>query len=291
MSLKYQVVLIAPIRNFKKKKNLDYMIIELPNKNIFQNLSIEEYLMDNFDPPILILWKNSPCVVLGKNQNPWIECNLKLMKDENITLARRISGGGAVYHDEGNLNYSLIHDNRTYERSKVYEMIISALCDLDVLTEKNSKNNLLYNGKKFSGTAFAYRKNKVLHHGTLLLNSNINNLNKYLNSDKPNITTKAVKSNTVDVINLNLPTEFVIKAIKNQYEVFFNKNRIGKINFDEEKIKKYYNIRSSNDWIYGKTPKFYLIDKNEEIEISKKNYPNLKKEIFNKLINLEKMFS
>ena len=66
------------------------MIIELPNKNIFQNLSIEEYLMDNFDPPILILWKNSPCVVLGKNQNPWIECNLKLMKDENITLARRI---------------------------------------------------------------------------------------------------------------------------------------------------------------------------------------------------------
>ena len=289
MSLKYQVVLIAPIRNFKKKENLDYMIIELPNKNIFQNLSIEEYLMDNFDPPILILWKNSPCVVLGKNQNPWIECNLKLMKDENITLARRISGGGAVYHDEGNLNYSLIHDNRTYERSKVYEMIISALCDLDVLTEKNSKNNLLYNGKKFSGTAFAYRKNKVLHHGTLLLNSNINNLNKYLNSDKPNITTKAVKSNTVDVINLNLPTEFVIKAIKNQYEVFFNKNRIGKINFDEEKIKKYYNIRSSNDWIYGKTPKFYLIDKNEEIEISKKNY--LKKEIFNKLINLEKMFS
>ena len=274
-----------------KKENLDYMIIELPNKNIFQNLSIEEYLMDNFDPPILILWKNSPCVVLGKNQNPWIECNLKLMKDENITLARRISGGGAVYHDEGNLNYSLIHDNRTYERSKVYEMIISALCDLDVLTEKNSKNNLLYNGKKFSGTAFAYRKNKVLHHGTLLLNSNINNLNKYLNSDKPNITTKAVKSNTVDVINLNLPTEFVIKAIKNQYEVFFNKNRIGKINFDEEKIKKYYNIRSSNDWIYGKTPKFYLIDKNEEIEISKKNYPNLKKEIFNKLINLEKMFS
>ena len=267
------------------------MIIELPNKNIFQNLSIEEYLMDNFDPPILILWKNSPCVVLGKNQNPWIECNLKLMKDENITLARRISGGGAVYHDEGNLNYSLIHDNRTYERSKVYEMIISALCDLDVLTEKNSKNNLLYNGKKFSGTAFAYRKNKVLHHGTLLLNSNINNLNKYLNSDKPNITTKAVKSNTVDVINLNLPTEFVIKAIKNQYEVFFNKNRISKINFDEEKIKKYYNIRSSNDWIYGKTPKFYLIDKNEEIEISKKNYPNLKKEIFNKLINLEKMFS
>ena len=112
-----------------------------------------------------------------------------------------------------------------------------------------------------------------------------------MNSDKPNITTKAVKSNTVDVINLNLPTEFVIKAIKNQYEVFFNKNRIGKINFDEEKIKKYYNIRSSNDWIYGKTPKFYLIDKNEEIEISKKNYPNLKKEIFNKLINLEKMFS
>tara|TARA_B100000927_G_C16397181_1_gene441835 strand:- start:132 stop:1007 length:876 start_codon:yes stop_codon:yes gene_type:complete len=291
MSLKYQVVLIAPIRNFKKKENLDYMIIELPNKNIFQNLSIEEYLMDNFDPPILILWKSSPCVVLGKNQNPWIECNLKLMKDENITLARRISGGGAVYHDEGNLNYSLIHDNRTYERSKVYEMIISALCDLDVLTEKNSKNNLLYNGKKFSGTAFAYRKNKVLHHGTLLLNSNINNLNKYLNSDKPNITTKAVKSNTVDVINLNLPTEFVIKAIKNQYEIFFNKNIIGKINFDEEKIKKYYNIRSSNDWIYGKTPKFYLIDKNEEIEISKKNYPNLKKEIFNKLINLEKMFS
>ena len=115
------------------------MIIELPNKNIFQNLSIEEYLMDNFDPPILILWKNSPCVVLGKNQNPWIECNLKLMKDENITLARRISGGGAVYHDEGNLNYSLIHDNRTYERSKVYEMIISALCDLDVLTEKIQK--------------------------------------------------------------------------------------------------------------------------------------------------------
>ena len=267
------------------------MIIELPNKNIFQNLSIEEFIMDNIEPPILILWQNSPSVVLGKNQNPWIECNLNLMKDDNITLARRISGGGAVYHDEGNLNYSLILENRTYKKSKVYGMIISALRDLEIFAEINSKNNLLYNGKKFSGTAFAYRKNKVLHHGTLLLNSNIENLNKYLNYNKINIKTRAVKSNPVEVTNLNLSVEPVIKSIKKQFEIIFNDNRIRNLNFDKNKIKKYYNLNKSNDWIYGKTPKFYLVDKNKEIEISKKNYSNLKKEIFNKLTNLEKMFT
>ena len=267
------------------------MIIELTKKNIFENLSVEEFLLDNFDPPILILWRSSPSVVLGKNQNPWIECNLKEMIDDDIKLARRISGGGTVYHDEGNLNYSIIEDNKTYNSNKIYRMILDALKNLNIEAQIKSQNSLFYNGKKFSGTAFAYKKNKVLHHGTLLLDSNLKKLNKYLNNEDIKIKTKAVKSNSAEVTNLNLSFKSVTDEIKKQYSILFNDTNFEKIEFNDKIIKEYIDLRISKNWIYGKTPKFSIINDGKEIEVSKKNIRDVSKKTFGKFINLEKMFS
>ena len=100
------------------------------------------------------------------------------MINDDIKLARRISGGGTVYHDEGNLNYSIIEDNKTYNSNKIYKMILDALKNLNIRAQIKSQNSLFYNGKKFSGTAFAYKRSKVLHHGTLLLDSDLKKLNK-----------------------------------------------------------------------------------------------------------------
>ena len=267
------------------------MIIELKNKNIYENLSIEEFLFDNFEPPILIFWRSTPCVVLGKNQNPWIECNLKEMIDDDIKLARRISGGGTVYHDEGNLNYSIIEDNKTYNSNKIYKMILDALKNLNIRAQIKSQNSLFYNGKKFSGTAFAYKRNKVLHHGTLLLDSDLKKLNKYLNNTDIKIKTKAVKSNSAEVTNLNLPFKSVTNEIIKQYSMLFNDVNLEKNEFNDKTIKKYIDLRSSKKWIYAKTPKFSILNKGREIEVSKENIKNISSEFLSKFVNIEKMFS
>jgi lipoate-protein ligase A len=180
------------------------LIVTTDNRDIYRNLAVEEWLLENTPHlPVLLLYVNSPCVVIGKNQNPWRECRLSLMEKEGVPLARRISGGGAVYHDEGNLNFGVIVPRTEYHEAKQYELIFQTLEKFGIKASKLRKNSLAVDGLKFSGQAFCFRGQHVLHHGTLLVNSDLDRLNRYLGSELEDIETKAVASVPSDVMNLS----------------------------------------------------------------------------------------
>jgi lipoate-protein ligase A len=183
------------------------LIVTTENREITRNLAVEEWLLDHAPHlPVLFLYVNDPCVVIGKNQNPWRECRLSLMEQENVPLARRISGGGTVYHDPGNLNVSVIVPRTEYREDKQYELIFQTL-EATALRHRNfsklGKNSLGVDGKKFSGQAFCFRGERVLHHGTLLVNADLKRLGRYLGPELEGIQTKAVASVPAQVTNLS----------------------------------------------------------------------------------------
>ncbi len=183
------------------------LIVQSQSTDIYRNLAVEDWLLDHAPQlPVLFLCVNEPCVVIGKNQNPWRECRLSLMEEEGILLARRTSGGGAVYHDPGNLNVGVIVPRTQYRAEKQYELIFQTL-EATAFRHKNlsklGKNSLGVDGKKFSGQAFCYRKDRVLHHGTLLVNANLDRLGRYLGPELDGIETNAVASIPAKVMNLS----------------------------------------------------------------------------------------
>jgi len=181
------------------------LIVTTENRDIYHNLALEEWLLDHADgrAPVLFLFVNSPCVVIGKNQNPWRECRLSLMEKESVPLARRVSGGGAVYHDEGNLNIGVIVPRTEYREEKQYELVFQTLEKFGIKASKVRKNTLAAGGKKFSGQAFCFRRQHVLHHGTLLVSSDLKRLGRYLGPELDGIETKAVASVPSEVMNLS----------------------------------------------------------------------------------------
>ena len=204
------------------------LIVQSKSTDIYRNLAIEEWLLDHAEGrgEILFLCVNSPCVVIGKNQNPWRECRLSLMKKEGVPLARRISGGGAVYHDEGNLNVGLIVPRTEYREEKQYELILKTLEKFGIKAAKLRENSLAVDGKKFSGQAFCFRGDRVLHHGTLLINSDLKRLGRYLGSEVEGIETKAVASVPAQVANLSsfapgLTVEALFAALIEQFQIMY----------------------------------------------------------------------
>ena len=182
------------------------LIVQSKSTDVYRNLAVEEWLLENAPQlPVLFLCVNSPCVVIGKNQNPWRECKLTLMEEEGVVLARRISGGGAVYHDEGNLNVSIIVPRTEYVEQKQYDLIFQTL-EATELQHRNlsklGKSSLAMDGKKFSGQAFCHRRDRTLHHGTLLVNADLARLGRYLGPELDGIETKAIASVPAEVANL-----------------------------------------------------------------------------------------
>ena len=155
-----------------------FLFIHNDNTNPFFNLALEEYILREFNHDCFMLWKNSRCVVVGRNQNALSEINVDYLKEHGIPVARRLSGGGAVFHDLGNLNYTFIvndrHSRFTFE--KFTDPIIDVLQMLSIKAERSRRNDLTIDGKKFSGSAQYRHKNRLLHHGTLLFSSNITDL-------------------------------------------------------------------------------------------------------------------
>ncbi len=171
----------------------------------YLNLAIEEYLFEYSSDDIFMLWQNEPTVVIGKNQNAQAEINMKYLKDNNIHIARRITDGGAVYHDLGNINYTFISsNNKKNEINFEYYTapIIDSLKKLGIDAKLSGRNDLTVDDKKFSGSAQHAKGGRVLHHGTLLFNTNLNVLTNVLNVDEEKIKSKAIKSTRSRVINL-----------------------------------------------------------------------------------------
>jgi lipoate-protein ligase A len=262
------------------------LIVFAKNTGVYRNLAVEEWLLDHASQrgPILFLCVNSPCVVIGKNQNPWKECRLSLMEKEGVPLARRISGGGAVYHDEGNLNVGVIVPRTEYREDKQYELIFQTLEKFGIHGSKLRENSLAVDGKKFSGQAFCFRRQHVLHHGTLLVNSDLNRLYRYLGPEIEGIETKAVASVPAEVANLasfapGLTVEALSAALIEEFRRMYGSGSVCECVSDvealEEELLPMIGKLSSNDWKLGHTPRFQVTINGQTHEVEKGRIINL----------------
>jgi lipoate-protein ligase A len=182
------------------------LIIKRHSADPYFNLATEEYVLKNFDEDSFMLWRNKPCIIVGKHQNTLAEINVDYVKHNNIPVVRRLSGGGAVFHDLGNLNFTFI---KTGEKEslidfrKYTEPILEVLQKMGIDARFEGRNDLTIEGRKFSGNAEHIWKNKVLHHGTLLFSSHMPNLAEALNADPLKFQDKAVKSVRSRVTNIS----------------------------------------------------------------------------------------
>lgn len=244
-------------------KKLSY--IESNTTNPYFNLALEEELFNQCDEDeiILYLWKNRNTVVIGKNQNAWRECNVTKMEKDEVTLVRRMSGGGAVFHDTGNLNFTFICHKKNYDVRRQLRVIIEALETFGIEAEISGRNDMLAEGRKFSGNAFYQRGERCYHHGTLMVDVDTDKLERYLSVSKKKMESKGIKSVRSRVINLaGLEPSISIDSMKTQLRRSFEHvyEREAKIIFPAQQnicmITGLMDKYSSWEWNYGRKVSF-----------------------------------
>lgn len=259
----------------RNNSNITYKksVIISKSEDIFTNLAFEDWLYKNHNftqNHVLMLWKNKPCIVIGRHQNPWLEANVK----NGILIARRNSGGGTVYHDLGNLNLTFFTPKINYNRKSNLDLICKVLKEkFGINSEVNKREDLVVNERKISGTAAKLGRNNAYHHCTVLIDANKDNLKHALNGLK-NIETNAtssVKSPTLNLktLNADITVDNLLLAVAEEY--LNNKTLTGVENIDPKEsdylgLDQIRKDLSSWDWIYGKTPKF-KINKNLDVAL------------------------
>ena len=184
------------------------------------NLAVEEYVFDCLpkDRMYVMLWQNDHAIIIGKHQNTLAEINESYVKEQGIRVVRRLSGGGAVYHDMGNLNYTIIADARedSLDFGRFCDMVIRALAKAGVQAERNGRNDMTIDGKKFSGNAQYVRNGRIMHHGTILFDSNMSVLAGALQVDPAKIQAKGIKSVRSRVTNVRpyLPEDLTLAQFR-----------------------------------------------------------------------------
>ena len=254
-------------------------LIDCTSQNIHKNLALENYYFHHADltVPTLMMWRNDKTIVIGKHQNPFKECFMNKIEEDDVKIARRKSGGGAVYQDLGNTCFSFfipIYDDTSPldTRDKNTEVILSALESYGLKGEVSGRNDLEVNGKKFSGSAYQLdlggknRRKKALHHGTLLLDVQFDDLWKYLNPNKKKLEAKGVDSVVSRVVNLTTLkediahdniSEAMFESFKNQYdwcEPSFE--TIDDPLSVSPHVQEFYDQITNRNWLYGETPQF-----------------------------------
>ncbi len=226
----------------------------------YHNQALEEFLLDQVkeNSIILYLWQNERTVVIGKNQNAYNECNIEALEGDSGHLARRLSGGGAVYHDDGNLNFTFLTHRNDYDVEKQNEVILEALKDLGIAAERNGRNDLLIDGRKFSGHAYYKRKDRCFHHGTLMLNVDANDLSRYLHVSLLKLQDKGVDSVRSRVINLRqIKENLTIEQLQNSLIKALGKiyglpvRELKEESLDPEKIASLEQGFADDAWRYG----------------------------------------
>ncbi len=238
--------------------------------NPYVNLSVEDWILNHLtaDQQVLFLWRNGPTVVIGRNQNPWNEVNLDYLKKNSIYLARRASGGGAVYQDLGNTNFTLLSPKEHDSRENNNKIILSALSEFGIQGEASGRNDLVtLDQLKFSGSAFREKLDRAFHHGTMLMNADLTVLGQILTPNPKKLQAKGKESVRARVVNLNqlnakIEHDVFCKAVIKSFENFYNIKNTPVEVLDLEKIQiipevlSVYNELSSWEWLYGKTLPF-----------------------------------
>ncbi|MEW9079426.1 lipoate--protein ligase [Terrisporobacter glycolicus] len=269
------------------------LLINNTSTNAYFNLAMEEYFLKNTTEDIFMLWRNESAIIVGKNQNTLSEINYEYVKENKIKIVRRQSGGGAVFHDLGNINFTFISCNdNTFSDFKRFTMpIIDALETLNIHAEFSGRNDLLIDNQKFSGNAQYNYKNKVMHHGTLLFSSEINDLSSALKVKPSKFKGKSVKSVKSRVTNISnhLDKNMTVLEFKNYLMNFINSqdenNRLYELSAqDINEINKLAEEKYNTwKWNFGHSPKYAL---NNEIKYPGGNIEfslNVKKGLINEI--------
>lgn len=240
--------------------------IHLKNTDPFFCLAAEEYLLKNFAEDIFMLWKSNDTVVVGKHQNALAEINYPFVRENNIKVARRISGGGAVFHDAGNVNFAYMKNVSSPAEISFKQFtapVVDALAHLKVTATTSGRNDLLIEGLKVSGNAEHVYKNRVLHHGTLLYNSNLESLGQAIKVAPGKYASKAVQSNRSPVANILpfLKKEMSIEAFMQfllDFQLTKNKARFYELTeADKENIQRLTEEKFKMwEWNFGYSPKY-----------------------------------
>jgi len=248
------------------------LCIVSPYTNPYFNLASEEYLLKCFQEDIFLLYRNIPSIVVGKHQNTMAEINLPFVQEQEILVARRISGGGTVFHDLGNLNFAFFTGGKEgelvdYKRATL--PIIEALNEMGLEVKLGKRNELLLEGLKISGTASHVFKKRVLHHGTLLFSSEMGNLSAALNSTQDRFTDRAVRSVRSKVTNIRdhqkEPMEVELFQEQIMAHMLRNMQDARSYDFKDTDLKEIIALRDSKfstwEWNFGYSPKYQFCRK------------------------------
>ncbi|MCL2518284.1 MAG: lipoate--protein ligase [Oscillospiraceae bacterium] len=233
------------------------------NTDPYFNLACEEYLLET-ESDVIMLWRNEPSVIIGRNQNAYAELNLGYIKTNNIKAVRRLTGGGAVFHDLGNVNFTFItpKSENVLNFKHYTQPIINSLSKLGISAELCGRNDVEVNGLKISGNAQCCRNDKILHHGTLLFSADLTKLAGSLNVDEEKIKSKGIKSVRSRVVNIQelLDREMDVLEFKSFIESCFDAEVRELPNTNE--IQKLADTKYSTwDWNFGKSKEYSFKDK------------------------------
>lgn len=226
----------------------------------YRNLAIEEHLLETVEEGtcILYLWRNENTVVIGRNQNAWKECRISLLEAEGGHLARRLSGGGAVFHDLGNLNFTFLMNEADYDLDRQLAVIERACRALGLNVERSGRNDVLAEGRKFSGNAFYHSKGKAYHHGTLLISADGDKLARYLSPSKAKLQAKGVDSVRARVVNLNtlvpgLTCRRMEAEMAAAFEAVYGMRAqpVDPDTLDWDRVRGLQERNGGEDWLYG----------------------------------------
>ena len=242
--------------------------ISLTSTSPYHNLAAEEYLLQQTKDNVFMLWQNDNTIVIGRHQNTVAEINQEYVDSHNVNIVRRQTGGGAVFHDIGNLNFSFIQNiepgSKEIDFLKYLQPIVDALQSLGVPAEFSGRNDLVIDGKKISGNAMMFYENRVLEHGTLLFSSQMSDVANALKVDPSKFDDKAVKSVRSRVTNISehLPHPMTVLQFRAYLMDFIMKQNqmteLQNLTDEEEAIveqlmtKKY----QTWEWNYGNSPNY-----------------------------------
>ena len=233
----------------------------------YENLALEELLFETQgEGATFYLWQNERTVVIGRNQNAWRECRVELLESEDGKLARRSSGGGAVFHDLGNLNFTFLLPKDQYDLVRQLGVIQKAAAKFGIETSFTGRNDLVLTatGEKFSGNAFRFSNNVALHHGTILISADFSRLGRYLAPSQMKLESKGVKSVVSRVTNLGLQNpaltvETMKQALMDAFEAEYGAYEPHSWDLiDKEKLEQKRQTYASWEWKFGTTPSFNI---------------------------------